>query len=371
MCLWTLKSPVSFLLSFSEMAPKRKYVATGDRFYGGSYPGVGSALVPVYKRPRRDPPRRPAPVRMGARVGPRLKSGRSYTRTATKRRRKMPKIYSHGDNSSFSYNTIVGRSNLRSLRAIAKRVVNPQTVRANGASNWSVGYGVQSVNILGFMSKSQLVAIKTAANGGVATDNNLKLFLKSGLMRVNFRNTANTNMRCTIYDCVTRRTPPSSALDAPSEVWAKGMTDFSVTGTYSTVGMTPFKSPEFREYFRVNKATTVSLEPGQEHQHTVYHKWNKIVNSTHFDNAPGEAVAGLTRYFMLVWHGTLGHEALDEGTVTTSSGKLDYMFTSQYSYGFIQEVLPSFTNTNTLDTTITTFQFMGESGDADTAIVAA
>lgn len=358
------------------MGVKRKYYsASGPGYWSGRYPGAGSMLVPA-RRPR-NPFKRPPPpprvpsIRMGSAVRRGIKSGRSYTLTKTKKRQKFGKVYSHGDNASFSYNTITGKSNLRNFRSLASRVVNPQTIRANGASNWTVGYGVQSVNVLGFMSKSQLTAIKTAANAGSATDNNVKLFLKTGQMKISFRNCSNTNMRVTLYDIVTKKMPPATTLDSPTEAWVKGLTDFNVTNTNTTVGMTPLKSPEFREYFAINKATSLSLEPGQEHQHTVNHKWNKLINSTVFDNAASESIPGLTRWFMLVFHGTLGHEALDASTVTTASGKLDYMFTSQYSYGYLNEVKPSFANTNTLDTTITTFQFMGESGDADTDNMAA
>lgn len=346
---------------------KRKYVvSTGGDV--ARYPGVGSRLVPVFKKPRL-PPR--APLRMGPRVRPRVRAGRSYTKTVTKRRRKVPKVYSHGDNSSYSYNKIVGRSNLRSLWSVARRVVNPQTVRTNYSNKWTCPYGLQATNVLSIFTKTQLVAMKTAANGAAATDNNVKLFLRTGQMKVNFRNASNTNMRCTLYDVVTKKTPPSGSLDSPSEAWVKGLTDFSVTGTNTVVGMTPFKSPEFREYFRVNKATTLSLEPGQEHQHTVYHKWNRLVNSTQFDNAPGDVVSGLTRFFMIVWHGTLGHESATDTTVTTAEGKLDYMYSVQYSYGYLNEIKPSFTSTNNLPTNITQLDFMGESGDADTTIVAA
>jgi len=110
------------------------------------------------------------------------------------------------------------------------------------------------------------------------------------------------------------------------------------------------------------------LEAGQQHDHTVYHRYNRVVNSIQFENAAGSALAGLTRFCMVVFHGSLGHESLTASTVTYMPVTMDYSWFQDYTYGFIEKTTRGFTATDNNPTTVVDFDFMGENGDADVNI---
>lgn len=307
-----------------------------------------------------------APPRLGRRVRPRM--ARSYTFTKTKTKRRPGKVTTHGDNQSSSVNVIGKRWMSQFDRMMYRKIVSPQSVFTNSSGNFSSTQGKQFVFSWFFMNKTDLVAMETAANGGVATNLPTKLFLKQGKFSLKIRNQSNTNAKISFYDLTTKRNTVSTALDAPVECWNKGLTDYGAPNA-NTVGFTPYKSPEFNQYFAVNKVTTVSLEPGQQHDHTVYHRYNRVVDSIQFQNNVGTALAGLTRFVLIVMHGTLGHESLTPGTVTYMPVLCDFAWTSEHTYGWIQKSTRAFTATDNNPAGVADFDFMGENGDVDANLV--
>lgn len=305
-------------------------------------------------------------MRTGRRVRPR--TARSFTATKTRRRRPTG-VTSHGDNASSS-GCRLGPAFMRgSLRTLAKKIVQPRMVHANTSGRLTASLGLQTVAVFNHMVKSDLTAMETASNGGVATAVPCRFVLRTGKHRLTLRNQTNTNIRMTLYDIVCVRDPPDATLDTPIEAWGKGLTDYGVTNTYNVVGQTPMRSPEFRQYYRIKKVTQLSMEPGQQHEHTVIDRWNRVINSTRFQNSVSNAIAGLTYHCMVVFHGSLVHESATPGTVTTSSGVVDYMFAREYTYGWLETTTSSYAVTNGLATTVADPDFMGETGDADANIV--
>jgi len=318
---------------------------TRKRKYPGSSTGTGLSAAP----------------RLGRRVRPRM--GASYLLTKTKRKR-PGQIRTHGDNSSASVNSIGKKYLSRFDKMMYKKIVSPQTVFDNSSGNVAAPQGKQAALVYGFMSSGTLTAIKTACAGGTATAIPLKFFLKGGKFVLRLKNQSNHVCKLSMYDIVTKKNTISTALDNPLECWNKAYTDYG-SGASTTVGFTPYRSPEFNQYFGVNRVTTVSLEPGQQHDHSVYHRYNRVVDSIQFENATGTAIAGLTRFVMIVFHGSLGHESLTASTVTYMPVTLDYAFSSDYTYGFIEKTVRGFTATDNNPTTVVDFDHMGEAGDVD------
>lgn len=355
-------------------------MAYGGRYHtrrrlGGSYkrgpyirPGANAALCPWR------PPKRPAssitgaPLRLGRRVRPRMAGTRTFTKT---QRKKPPgKVTSHGDNQSSSVNTIGKRWLSRFDKLMLRKIVAPQTVSVSATGTATSSQGKQGIYAYQYMSKTHLTGMETAANGGTSTSVPVKFFLKNGKHTMRIRNQANTNCRLSIYDIVTKKNTVGTNYDSPMECWDKGLTDYGVAANgYLTVGQTPYRSPEFNQYFAVNRVTTVSLEPGQQHDHTVYHKYNRVVDSIQFQNQIGTSIAGFTRYTMLVYHGTLGHDAVSTTTVTYMPIALDIAYSYEYTYGWIEKTARAYTLADSNPTTVTDFDFMGESGDQDVNLI--
>lgn len=330
-------------------------------------PSANSSMRPY------GPPRRPnkykrgAPLRRGPRVSNRL--ARSYTFTKTQTKRRSAPVKSHGDNQSASYNSI-GKKWLTKFESMMyRKVVSPQAWFQNGSGLFSSTTGKQQASLgLSVLTLSDLQAMKLAANAGVGYSGPIKLFVKSCKSILRLRNQANTNCKLQLYDLVTKYQPQQTTLDDPIECWNKGQTDYGNTNAYQVVGQTPLKSPEFNSMFRVNKLTTVYLEPGQQHDHTVYHQFNRVIDSTRFDNSTSQSLMGLTRFTLIVFHGTLGHESATPSTVTYMPINIDYARSYEFTYGWIETVKKTYAVTDNHATTITDFDFMGESGDVDANI---
>jgi len=184
------------------------------------------------------------------------------------------------------------------------------------------------------------------------------------------KNQSNCVAKLSLYDLVTKKNTVSSSLDEPGELWAKGLTDYGAVGV-TTVGFTPFRSPEFNQYFGVNRVTTVSMEPGQQHDHVVYQLYNRVLDSIQFENNVGTSIAGVTRFLLVVFHGSLGHESASASTVSYMPVTFDYAWSSEYTYGWIEKSARGFTATDANPTTIVDMDFMGENGDVDANIVTA
>jgi hypothetical protein len=295
---------------------------------------------------------------------------RSYTLTKTKTKRRTGQVSSHGDNQSFSVNSIGKKWLTRFEQMMWRKVVSPQVKFENGSSTSSSTTGSQAVAEYRFLPKNYLTVMETAANGGFVTDAPVKFFLRSAKSVVRMRNASNSNCKITLYDIVTKRAPPSAALDSVLEAWTKGLVDYGNSATaYQTVGQTPHKSPEFNYYFSINRSTTVSLEPGQQHDHTVYHSYNRIVDSVSFQNSASTSIPGVTRTTLIVFHGTLGHESLTPANVTYMPIKLDLAYTYEYKYGWIEKTARTYGISDTNPKVIADFDFMGQSGDVDTNAV--
>jgi len=246
------------------------------------------------------------------------------------------------------------------------KLAAPQTVGSTSSGRLVANVGRQNYTTLVSMhNATKLRDIKTTIQGG-ADPRSIQLFLKSARTRLTLRNQANHNVRMTIYDIGVKKRYGSSSLDTPTEAWNVGVDDYG-DADYdpTTVGVTPFKSPEFRRGYFVQNTTTLSMEPGQTHEHTVWHKYNRLLNSVIFEHGNDLAVAGVTRYCMVVFHGSLFHESATPITVTTGECVVDYMLYEEYSYSYLDSINPSVTFTNGLATALVDGDQMGEDQDQD------
>lgn len=239
-----------------------------------------------------------------------------------------------------------------------------QTVGANSSGNVACTVGTQGTHQLFILPKSSLTLMESTA-AGAATVNPVRLFIYGVKFTYSVRNQSNANAKCTLYDIVTRKDPVTAAIDSPVEAWDKGMADFGMFTPSNVVGQTPFRSPEFRQYFRVQKVTSFNLEPGQQHEHVVHNKYNKMISSERFQNVPGTTAAGLTRFSLLVFHGSLAHETAPPNAVTTTAVGLDWYQRTEFTYGFIEKVQPTYAFTDALPKTVTNLDMMVEQDDQD------
>lgn len=306
----------------------------------------------------KDPTNKKAPIRTGARV----RSGRSITRTRTETKQKYGVSRSIGNNSSLSSNTI--RSGLKIPKSVYdyQKMAAPRSFYINTTGNVSCGQGRQQVFVFEYLPLADLQTIKSNLS---TTANNVRILLKNGKHVLRLRNQTNTNCRLAIYDMVTKKDGQQTAYDSPVEAWTKSSLDYGDTNQLFYIGQTPYKSMELKKFFGINKVTYISMEPGQQHEHKVYHQYDRVVDTTKYDNAVGTSIAGLTRFSMIIFYGHLAHESTNPSNVTTAPITLDYMYERQFAYKALNTVVNQFTTTNVLPTNIVDLDQMGEDQDKD------
>lgn len=306
----------------------------------------------------------------------RFKSGsRTGTRTQTKARMKMSRARRLAPNSSISAFRF-GRRISRFMVGQFRRMRGRQTVYRNGTTFKSSGVGRQTFLQQEFLGKTELDAIKTKYGSATLTFNEVKFFLGYARIQYFIKNQSSCAGRVTIYDIVPRLHPVTTALDTPVEAWEKGVREMTATqpaGLHLTVGQTPFKSPEFVRHYAVLRTTTVQMEPGEQHQHNVYRRINRIVSSTQWDNTSITNVPGITTYVMLVWHGSLGHDKTADSDVTFLPMKLDVAWTMEFNYAVPDNNSPSYDFVDAFDniTPEADLEHMGEDQDTILPITAA
>ena len=138
----------------------------------------------------------------------------------------------------------------------------------------------------------------------------------------------------TVYDLVCR----SDTNDTPNLSWSRGLTQQgdseSASSTVLTVGSHPYQSKAFREKWRVEKTTQLTMKPGETHKHYIDVTLNRTVTNTRVNatgsEAPKYSIAGVTRCVMVVCEGTLASS--DAGLPTTTATRLGVMWQRQYRY---------------------------------------
>ena len=337
--------------------------------------GFGRNTQPVPFRRRRPPSRLVAkvgaPLRMGGRT-------RTSGRTMTKRRKKkkVTKIHKRSENSSASqvrfgkYKIPTGtRTLLKSV--IARR--HDMEIRSTNATSTT---GVQGLQVFTTLDKDHLIQMKTDCAGGTATDNEITFFLKSVKRQQFYKNQSNHVVKLTLYDCVAKSQAPAVAVDTVSECWSKGLLDANPGGnvTVADIGQTPHKSAEFRLYWRIERVTTIYLEPGQQHEHTLIQSINRIVKSTMFDhNALVASIPGLTTTTLAVFVGSIGHDSTVASRVSFMPATIDVAMKREIQYSVLPSSTSKIVYSNLLPTPalIANFDFMGETQDADVDPMAA
>lgn len=346
---------------------RRRRLGGSGGFTGGTYARtMGLSAVPFKPRKRKSPSG--APLRLGRRV--RMRSAGPVTFTKTKKKFKPSVPVKRSENSSSSSTRIGARFRPGVPKSVYKQLLGRRIDYSNGMWTGTSTTGRQKVGFFNIGSAAQYAAMKTALNGGVSTALPLKIFLGYQKWKLSFKNQSNIVGRMVIYDVVGRRMPTASVYDSPEETWKKGMVDFGfTTGENFTdyPGATPLRSPEFRKWFSVRRATVVHLEPGQQHEHTIYRKLNKIVNSTGFDHSSVGWLPGLSLHCVVAFYGSLvsGSDSTEAAPkVSFAPIQVDSCWTYEISSAMLPGTAPAYAAvSDTIVTGLTAPQFMGENQD--------
>lgn len=360
-----LSRSVLFIDDF-EMARSygRRRLGLARSFKKGNYASqIGARPVPF--RPRR-PARGSVGVSGAPRRDTRPRNARSFTRTQTKRKRQFGKPVMRSENSSISSTRFGRRARVSAL--IYKKFVGRRIDRSSTSRSIASAQGSQVSTSFEWGSYGDLYNIRQALSGspgaGVPP---VKFFVGYLKMKFLIKNQSNIMSRLVLYDCAIRSQPYSSSTDGPKDCWMKGMSDFGLTNDPDVPYTTPLRSPEFRKFWRVVRATTINMEPGQQHEHTIYRKFNWLGQSDRIDLGAGQALM-MTPFgtaLLAVQCGGLVSGLRAGGTqgVTVGVSQFDYLTQYEITSALLPGTVPSYVSSAVYVNDVVAPRFMGEAGD--------
>ena len=184
---------------------------------------------------------------------------------------------------------------------LMEKVGVPSLYTDNVISQYTALPGYWGMFYIAHVQKNDIVNMMTFIQGaGVLQSASPKRFVLDSYLADNaYTNNSTSNVEVELYDVVCRKDLPyNNSLSIgsgstvtnytiranPVDYIAQGIAAAQGGGTVTPppqntlmVGMSPFDSPFFNEYFKVVKRTICQLSPGATHRHTVSLKPNRLV----------------------------------------------------------------------------------------------
>lgn len=292
----------------------------------------------------------------------------------------LPSIGNNGNRQLFQG---VRTSGAGATRSFVKRIVSrrrgfAKRVREVSTKQWyqnakgykmSQGYGKQQVLATEILSRTTLDAI---SNNVPNYNDNTTILVKDVLNKFLISNTATANVYVDIYDYSFRKNTNTP----PYLLFRNGLVDSGMSNANypaeETYGITPFKSPAFTTFIKINKVTRVELGAGRSHEHVTKLAMNKSFIRQEIAENSNEYHPGWTNGVLIITRGEPVHNgvwpAATASTVSTATQVLDIVQVSEISYFYALPSSSTIESVNTLSYTgFTTENVMNEvSGEPDT-----
>lgn len=169
--------------------------------------------------------------------------------------------------------------------------------------------------------------------GGDATRNDLTPYLHKSDHCLTVTNFENVSATVTIFDLLCKKdtdTAPHIAvrqgMQTAGEVAESAVDQFQI-------GIHPTHSRVFNERWKIEKATQLTMKPGENHKHFIDIDTNQLVSSTRLQEAGTKAyLGGVTRAILIVAEGVLigSNAAGQDAVVSTAPTTLGLMWLRRY-----------------------------------------
>lgn len=304
-------------------------------------PSANAVMRPVY-RPRKRPAGGAigggAPLRMGRRVRPKLAASYTATQTRRQRRRFRKGVTKAGDNATQGYSHM-GGTKYKSLWFNKVKTLGVRSWEDGTATTVTSYNGTQGILLMpGFHTRSQL---KTISDSMATTNTTSKCIVGTGKTVLHIKNQSPILVKCKLYEFYTKRTGCTSGTYDPKAAWYKYIIDqsidsltvndiketpstFTVNGAHR-VDMNPYCA-DVSHYFKIAKMTSLHLEPGMQHNHTITHDVYKILKREVWEDTDAlqVSIGGWTRHFMIVFYSGLVHNKdVNQSDIVTGGASLN------------------------------------------------
>lgn len=269
-----------------------------------------------------------------------------YRKQAFKRRNKV-KHEPQGNGSTFD---VIPRKSYNPRGPMNKFAPNHFTV--NGSFRLAATFGLQQTTSspLGTPTDLATCAAKYLAIAPGALLPTGKMFLEKMSSEFMLNNQSNICIKLTIRDVMSRRDIPNIAgIANPETCWNTGLVDENAAGLASDVGVKPYESDIFNQYYDIVREYTTDLQPGANHRHTVTQAPNQFVHQEVINNVTN-GFRKLTVWTMFTIVGYPAHDSTTKTSVSTGSVSIDVVFARNYEFCFASANNVSYTRTNALGT---------------------
>jgi hypothetical protein len=289
------------------------------------------------------------------RYGGKRKRGRDSNMTKSdavvyrkgERRRRRNKVTHEPQGNGATFDSIPHNSYIkrRPMNAFA-----PSHDTINGSFRLAAGVGVQQTTSspLGTPTDLAVCAAKYLAIAPGALLATGRMFLEKMSSNFTLNNQSNIAIKLVIRDVMARRDIPNIAgIANPESCWNTGLVDENAAGLASDVGVKPYESDIFNQYFKITREYTTDLQPGGNHRHTVTTKPNQFVHQEVINNVTN-GFRNLTVWTMFTIVGYPAHDSTTKTQVSTGGVSLDVVFDRTYEFCFASANNVSYTRTNAL-----------------------
>lgn len=155
---------------------------------------------------------------------------------------------------------------------------------------------------------------------------------------VRIKSACNGEQKLTLYTIVNRVDANSGGTAEPTTRWSLGIdettpgpavindSDLNVT----FMGMTPFRSPLFCQYYKVAQVKHLSLAGGAEHVHHIRLNTNKVVEATYGLRSTYQG--GRTHWLIAVLQGPVATSGTVDTNVGIAQGEIHFVTTTRYKF---------------------------------------
>lgn len=217
---------------------------------------------------------RPAKINKSRKAPALARKARTATKVMTMVERKRRKPLDH--KTIQNAGGIVTQSMFSSYRKpnfgalVRKNASSPNYTISNAATSFAALSGFQGSRFLGFMNNSDFTQILAAMPAQAPAGNATRRFLLERLQaNVVYTNASSASCTLDLYDIATKLDNDLGIANAWQTGVAMETTLPAGTPPVNVLGVKPWQSQQFKEFFKVVRTTHVNLAAGASHRHNI------------------------------------------------------------------------------------------------------
>lgn len=284
---------------------------------------------------------RPAKINKSRKAPALARKARAATKVVTlvERKRRQPldhkTIQNAGGIVTQSYYKAYRKPNFTAL--VRKNASSPNYQVGNGPNNFAALSGLQGYQSYPLMRRNELNLILNAMPAQAPTGNATRRFLLERVQsNIVYTNASSASCTLDLYDIAVKR---DHDIASPADAWAAGiqMETTTPSSPVTILGIKPWQSQQFNEFFKVVRTTHVNLAAGAAHRHNIALSPNVLMKEQRI--AENVCYAGITYFTLAVVKGVPVCDDSDvPRLVSTAPIQIDVVREFSVKYRWVSDV---------------------------------